>query len=112
MAKIRSHQDLDVYQMAFQAAMEILRLPNNFRRKKNIPLPTRYDVLPVLCARTLRRHSESDNMQQLLLLKYMMQKQKRRRHKYGWIFVSNVATWTLKAVNCLNKNMNISLVNS
>lgn len=33
---IKSHRNLEVYQMAFDAAMEILNYPKNFRLKRDI----------------------------------------------------------------------------
>ena len=36
MDKIRNHKDLQVYQLAFQAALEIYQIQNRFLRKKNI----------------------------------------------------------------------------
>lgn len=38
MAKIRSHQDLDVYQMAFQAAMEIFEASKQFPKEEKYSL--------------------------------------------------------------------------
>jgi hypothetical protein len=39
--KIRSHKDLDVYNMAFEAAMEIFHLTRNFPKEEKFFYPVK-----------------------------------------------------------------------
>lgn len=89
MAKLRSHQDLDVYKMAFRAAMDIFELSKQFPKEENIRLLTRYGARLVPFVPTLQKLSAKDSIRRLLSLKYMTQRQKPPKHRYGLIFHRN-----------------------
>jgi hypothetical protein len=58
--KIVNHQDLEVYQRAFEAAMVIFQLSKSFPKKERYALTIRFDALPVLSAPTWQRRGDGD----------------------------------------------------
>lgn len=92
MAKFRSHQELEVYQLAFESAMIIFEISKQFPKEEKYALTIRYVVRHVRYVPILQKLFESDNMLLPLLLKYMMPKRKPPKHKFGSIFHYNVVT--------------------
>lgn len=86
---LRTHKDLDVYKMAFDAAMRIFEITKSFPTEEKYALRIRSEDHPGRSVRIWPRLSVNENILNHLYQNLMIQKEKLLKHKYGLIFLLN-----------------------
>ena len=100
--KIRSHRELEVYQVGFEAAMKIFEVTRHFPREETYSLTDQIRRSSRGCVRTLQRHGADGDMKAHLSIALIRPKLKLLKLKRGSSSRSNVATSTVRvAVNCM-----------
>jgi hypothetical protein len=90
--KITRHTELDVYQKAFAAAMQIFELSKSFPSEEKYSLTDQYADLRVRSVQIKRKPGASGFIKLTLRVSLPTAKRKQLKHKLGFSLLSNVST--------------------
>ncbi len=79
----RTHEDLAIYQLAFETAMKIFEHSQKFPVEEKYSLTDQIVVLLVQCVLIWHKLGEKEDIEPLLSLNSMIVKQKRRKLRFG-----------------------------
>ena len=96
---VRTHFDLDVYQRAFDGAMQIFELSRRFPAEERYSLTAKFAGRPAASVRTLPKPGASDGTRRLLSVSYPTRKPRPPKPKRGSNFQAIAIISNLKSLS-------------
>ena len=111
MKLIRSHTELEVYQMAFRAAMDIFEISKSFPKEERYSLTDQIRRSSGSVSSNIAEAFRKDGIPKHLFGNYQIQKEKQQRPRFGLIMPLSVIISARKSISISTQDMIKSWVN-